>query len=306
MFDDEAIRIAERHHGVVSLRWLTAAGASRVAVQELRGSRHWECVTPWVLRRVGSAATDEQRLVVAVLDAGPDSVLSHTSAARLWGLTGCSLWPVHVTTTVSSRYRSPGVRRHRVRRLPAEWRTELDGIPIVRPELTALHLFATFRYERAERLVDSLWAMRLLSVRSIVRFVADMGRMGRNGTAGVRRYVDDRSETDRAPESGLESRTVQILRAAGLTVRRQVDVGTAEHWTGRVDLLVEGTTVVVEVQSRRHHTALSDVLADRARREALEAAGFTVVEVWDDEVWSRPDLVVARVRRAVAVARSSR
>lgn len=300
MFDEAAIRLAERHHGVVSIRHLRDAGASRSDIQALRDSRHWECAAPWVLRRVGSAPTELQGLTVAVLDDGPESMLSHGSAARLWGVRGCSLMPVHVVTTMSSRYRSASVRRHRVRRLPAEWRTELDGIPVARPELTALHLFASFHYEKAERFVDALWAMRLLSVSSIARFVVDMGRMGRNGTAGARRYLDDRSQGERPPESGLESRTIQVLRSAGLALERQVDVGSEERWTGRVDMRMVGTRVVVEVQSRRHHTALSDVVADRTRRAAIEAAGFTVVEVWDDEVWTRPDVVVDRVRRAVA------
>lgn len=303
MFDEAAIRLAERHHGVVSIRHLRDAGASRSDIQALRDSRHWECVAPWVLRRVGSAPTELQGLTVAVLDDGTGSVVSHTSAARLWGVRGCSLVPVHVVTTVSSRYQSSSVRRHRVRRLPDEWRAELDGIPVARPELTALHLFASFRYAKAERLVDSLWSMRLLSISSIARFVVDMGRMGRNGTAGVRRYLDDRPQGERPPESGLESRTIQVLRTAGVALERQVDVGSEDRWTGRVDMRVVGTKVVVEVQSRRHHTALSDVVADRARRAALEAAGFTVVEVWDEEVWTRPDVVVDRVRRAVTAAR---
>jgi very-short-patch-repair endonuclease len=306
VFDEAAIRLAERHHGVVSIRALRDCGASRSDIQSLRDSRHWECVGTSVLRRVGSASTELQRVTIAVLDDGPGSVLSHSSAAHLWGVRGCSLAPIHVVTTVSSRYRSTSVRRHRVRRLPAEWRTELDGIPIARPELTALQLFASFRYEKAERLVDALWSMRLLSIASIGRFVVDMGRMGRNGTAGVRRYLDDRPQGDRPPESGLESRTIQILRSAGLALERQVDVGSDDRWTGRVDMRMVGTKVVVEVQSRRHHTALSDVVADRARRVAIEAAGFTVVEVWDDEVWTRPNVVIDRVRRAVADDRARR
>ena len=90
-----------------------------------------------------------------------------------------------------------------------------------------------------------------------------------------------------------------ILRSAGITVRRQVDLGTDGVWSGRVDFLVEGQPIVIEVQSERHHAALSDRRADAARRAGLEAAGFVWVEVWDHEVWATPAVVVARVRAAI-------
>jgi very-short-patch-repair endonuclease len=170
---------------------------------------------------------------------------------------------------------------------------------VVRPELCALHLFAVCRRERAERLVDGLWSARLLSGRSLGALLAQLGEMGRNGTAGLRAYLDDRPGDYVPPASGLETRVADILRSAGITVRRQVDLGTDGVWSGRVDFLVDGQPIVIEVQSERHHAALSDRRADAARRAGLEAAGFVWVEVWDHEVWGTPALVVARVRAAI-------
>ena len=168
-----------------------------------------------------------------MIDAGPGVVLSHESAARWWGLTGCALDPISVVGMSSSRRRSALVDYHRVRRLPPTWMTELDGVPVARPELVALHLFAVCRYERAERLTEALWSRRLLSGRSLRRFIADMGRCGRNGSAGVRRYLESRPGDHVPAASGLESRTIQILDRAGITVRRQVDTGSDEAWTGQ-------------------------------------------------------------------------
>ena len=303
MYDDIATKLAELRHGVTSADELRRHGVSADEIRMIGQSRHWERVTPRVLRRIGSAPTEAQTVAIAVLDAGPDAFLSHLSGARWWGRTGCSLTPIHVVGRSSSTRRSQLVRYHRVRRLPTAWTTELCGIPIVRPELLALQLFGVCRFERAEQLTEGLWSDRLLSGRSLRRFINDMGRMGRNGTAGVRMYLDDRSDDYTPPASGLESRVEQILRGAGITVRRQVDVGSADAWTGRVDFLVVGRPVVIEVQSEKHHRALVDAEADRRRRECLEAAGFIWVEVWDDEVWSRPWEVVRNVRTAMLSAR---
>jgi very-short-patch-repair endonuclease len=68
---------------------------------------------------------------------------------------------------------------------------------------------------------------------------------------------------------------------------------------GRVDFRATDLPLIVEVQSETYHTALTDVRDDEVRLAALRAAGFTVVEVTDAQVWHQPDEVVARIREVV-------
>lgn len=103
----------------------------------------------------------------------------------------------------------------------------------------------------------------------------------------------------------MEGRAWEILAEAGIEVRRQVNLGS-EAWTGRVDGLVVGTRVVIEIQSWRYHGALVDREADALRIKHLEADGFTVVEVTDDHVWSDPGEVVRRVSAAIVLDRTRR
>jgi very-short-patch-repair endonuclease len=56
----------------------------------------------------------------------------------------------------------------------------------------------------------------------------------------------------------------------------------------------------VEVQSALYHSSLTDRRKDADRIRRLRSAGWTVVEVTDDEIWRRPDRVLARVRAARA------
>lgn len=277
---------------------MSSAAASRVFQ-----SRTWIAITPRVARLAGAPCTEAQQVLAAVLDAGHDAALSHYSAARWWGLEGCSLTPVTLTTTRRGQRQTNLGDTHRVRRLPARWTAELGGVRVVRPELLAMQLFDVASPGRAERLVERLWSLRLLSGDSIARCLDDLGERGRNGTAGLRRYLQPRGRGYTPPATGLEGRTMQILDQAGIPMRRQVDSG-ADVWTGRVDFRHESLPVIVEVQSEMYHAALSDRLADQCRITALRTAGFTVVEVWDNTVWSRPAELVMSVRRAIEACRS--
>jgi very-short-patch-repair endonuclease len=306
MYDERALQLASDRHGVVAVWELRRAGVSQDAIRQLYDSRHWERVDGVVLRRVGSPATRGQRLATAVLGCGPDSAATGLGAGRWWGLSGCRQWPLPVVGVRWLRRTPDDVAFRQVRRLPPSWTTQLDGVPIVRPELCALHLFADCSPERACRLVDSLWSMRLLSGPSIDRFLRDMGAMGRNGTAGLRDYLAARGPEYVPPASRLEDRAWEILAGAGIEVRRQVDLGSQAEWTGRVDGIVVGTHVVIEIQSWRYHGALVDRDADRVRIARLVAAGFTVVEITDDEVWSQPAVVVRKVQDGIAAARALR
>ena len=173
-----------------------------------------------------------------------------------------------------------------------------DAVPIVRPELLALQLFASMPELRAERLVERMWSLRLLSGPSIACCLADLGEHGRNGTAALRRYLDARGDVYVPAATGLETWVLQVLREAGISMRRQVDSG-GETWTGRVDFRHPVLPLVLEVQSELHHSALVDRVSDAARIKALVDAGFEVVEVTDDVAWSRPAELVAVVTAAI-------
>ena len=287
MVDPDVLALAERQHGVVGRRQLRELGRSFHLIDAMGDSPHWTAVTDQVFRRVGAPQSTEHRVMAAVLDAGVGALLSHQSGASWWGVPGCSLEPLQVCRTGSSRRTCDLAVVHRVRELPDRWRTELRGVPVARPELIALQLFAVCADERAERLVDRMWSMRLLSGRSIHAFLDELGRRGRNGTRGLRAYFEQRGIHYTPPASNVEARAMQLFRDAGLEMRRQVDSG-GELWVGRVDFRHVRLPLIVEIQSEAHHSALLDREADRRRREALETAGFVVVELTDEQIWTRP------------------
>ncbi len=284
----DVIELSESQHALVARRQVRDLGYSNSAVTRMwTMSPYWAPITREVVRRVGAPITTGQRLLAAVLDAGGDAVPESVCAMRWWGHRGCSLEPIRLATTSSSRRTTDLAVTRRVRRLERCWTTQLDGVPIVRPELLSLQLFDECSYERAERLTEWLWSERLLSGPSIHRFLERSGARGRNGTAGLREYLRTRPEDYVPAASGLEARAMQLFEKAFIPMRRQVDVG-AENWTGRVDFLHAEYPVVVEIQSDRYHRALVDEVSDARRMKQLRADGFEVVELTDDDVWARP------------------
>lgn len=301
--EERARLLAAQRHGVVSRSELRDVGLNSDHIDHLCGTTRWERASGEVLMLRGAPRSTAATIAAAVLDAGAGARLSDRSAASRWGLTGCRLRPLTACTASASRRRSSLIEVHRVRRLPDRWCTELDGIPIIRPELLAVRLFALEHPVRAATLTDRLWSMRLLSGPSIASLLDDMGARGRNGIAGLRQYLDERGLGYVPPASNLESRVKQILDAAGIRVRCQVDSG-GDRWTGRVDFRSVEWPVILEVQSEAHHSALVDRNADQQRLAALRAAGFEVVELWDTTVWADAEAVVRAVRAALERCRA--
>lgn len=304
---DEAVarELAAAQHGVVSRRQLRVHGVPARSVRSLAESPRWRMLGDEVLELVGSTDHQLRRFAAGVLDAGPGAVLSGPSAAHHWGLTGCPPSPIRTVRTSSSN-RAPTLSRcTQIRALPERWVCELEGIPVLRPEYVALQLFAQYRAERAERLVERLWADRLLSAASLSALLDDLGRRGRNGVAGLRAYLEVRGPGYVPTASGVETRLLQILRDDGHEFERQVDSGGAA-WSGRVDFRHRVLPLVIEVQSRRHHSALVDRVADQERRARLERDGFTVLELTDTLIWTDPAEVLRRVDRALDRCRTAR
>jgi very-short-patch-repair endonuclease len=302
-----AEELASTQHGVVASHQLRTLGLTSAQVGSMVDNYGWERVSGLVLLRRGSTPDARQRVSAAVLDAGPGAALSHESAAAWMGHRGSRLErPVHASTTRKLGRRNTLARIHEVRSLPAEFLIVHDGVTTVCAEMVALHVFATMRPERAARIIDSMWSRRMLSGRTIGRFLALFAKQGRNGIVALRAYYEERGDDYTPPDSGLEARTLAVLADAGLKMRRQVWVGDHERSIGRVDLAHPDLPLLVEVQSEMHHSSFSDRARDEVRLADLRTAGWTVVEIPEEWVWTDPALVVLAVREGIRQATAIR
>ena len=284
--------LAAQQHGVVSqAQWRAADQGTKYPVH--RGE--WERWSPRVLHLVGSPVTLRTRVMAAVLDAGDAAVASHRTAAALWRLPGFSLYRPEVAR-LRGTDGGPVLlgRVHEPRSLPGHHTTALEGIPVTTPARTLFDLAGVLHPHRTERAVDNALAQSPGLLGPLHRMLPELAERGRPGITVMRELLAARPAGYIAPASGVEARAIRILDEAGIPTRRQVDLG-GDDWIGRVDLVVVGTDVVVEIDSARFHSSLLDRERDARRDAELALAGRRVVRVTEEEVWHAPGDVVARV-----------
>lgn len=293
---DDLRKLAEEQHGVVGRVQARERGVSfRNGLDRV----DWERLSPRVVRLIGAPRTAKSDVTAAVLDAGPGSAASHRTAAALWGLPGFDLArPEVLRPHAADRHRPTLGRLHRTRSLPPHHVTTVDGIPVTTVPRTLFDLAGVLHPGKTERAVDNALAMSPSLLRALHRMLPELAERGRTGITVMRELLAERPAGYVAPASGLEARLIHILTEAGIPTQRQVDVG-GDGWIGRVDVLVPGTNLVIEVDSARFHTSRLDRSRDAHRDAELRAAGYDPLRITEEEVWYSPATVVQRVLAAV-------
>ena len=242
--------------------------------------------------------------MAAVLDAPPGAAASHHTAAALWGLPGFMLTPqYHVLIPkqgVPKRTRVSVV--HFQQDLPLSEILVKDGVPITSPALTLFNLAAVLHPAKAERTVDAALARHLVSAARFRDLVRRLAKRGRNGSRVARTIAEERAESYRPQESGLEQRVGWCADRAGVRVIRQVPLGDHE-FVGRADFKLFGLPGVIEAQSALHHSTPLDERADAERTARFLEMGISVLFVWDHQAFGEPNLVMDEIssfRRRVA------
>jgi hypothetical protein len=273
-------------------------GFSRHAIEHRIAIGRWEELHVGVYRLVGSERTWEQRLHGLVLASGPVAAASHRSAAALLQIPGFDRGGrIEVITPRPRRHRDPNGEAHRWRVLPDHHLTVIEGIPTTRVPRTLCDLAGVLHPARTERALDNCLSMGIATPGTMQATFHDLASRGRKGTAVMRALLAERTEGYVAPASELEARFRDLVRSAGLPEPvRQFSAGDDDQWLGRVDVAYPARWVLIELDSRRHHSALLDAEADAVRDAALTAAGWTVVRITWDQLVNDPAAVVARIR----------
>ena len=204
--------------------------------------------------------------MAAVLAYRPDGVLSHSSAAALWGLLPSpSLCHVMVPGRAGHRRRK-GIELHHTVILGTSERTRKNNIPVTDPSRTLRDLRRTASrkvYARALRQAEYLGLP-----------------------------IDAVLEPDHT-RSELEARFLGILRRHRVPAPH-VNVRVGGHL---VDFVWADARLVVELDGYRSHRTRSAFEADRTRDVALKLRGYEVVRLTWRQVVNEPRAVADLVRR---------
>lgn len=259
-------KLARRQYGVVAHEQLEGLGLTRAAIRHRleRGRLHelWPRVYAVGRREV----SQKGRWFGAVLACRPQALLSHRSAAALWGIAEPGE-VIDVSVPAScTRARRAGIQIHRRKTLPAA--TTRLRIPVTTPVDTLVDLAAVVSP------ADLPWAVRQADVRNLVdpetlRAAIDADR--RPGAATLRRLLD--RETFRLTDSELERLFLPLAAEAGLILPE-----TGARPCGfKADFFWPAIGLIVETDSLRYHRTPTQQLHDRRRDQAHTAAGFTTL-----------------------------
>jgi very-short-patch-repair endonuclease len=283
--------LVRRQHGVVSVGQLRGFGFGREAIRHRVAIGRLHPVARGVYAVGRPQLTREGRWMAALLASGEGAVLSHGSAAALWGFGREPAGWIEVSARSASARRRPGLHVRRRPTLRAEEVTARDGIPVTSVSLTLVDLAARHRDETLERMVSEADRLDLIDperLRASLRL-----HRGRRGVAGLRLLLDRLSF--RLSASELEQRLLAIVRAGDLPFPE-----TRRYANGHeVDFLWPELGLVVESDGLRYHRTPMTQLRDRRRDHAHVAAGLTQLRFADYQVRYEPEYVAATLRRTI-------
>lgn len=242
-------------------------GLTRHAIQHRieRGRLH--VLWPGVYAVGHRHVTRHGRWIGAVLAAGPGAVLSHESAAALWGIRDDTTGDIEVSIPRSRRCRHRAIRAHRRSNLAAHERAEHEGIPVTAIATTLADLAARLPRQELERAINEADRLELIDPGGLRAAIE--GMPPRAGVAGLRSVLDRRTFV--LTRSHLERLFVPIARGAGLSQPE------TQRWINgfEVDFFWPDLGLVVETDGLRYHRTPAQQTRDRLRDQAHMSAGLT-------------------------------
>lgn len=281
---NERLAVALRlHHGIVTARDLRAAGVTRgVVAAALRSGRIRSLRSGIYVAQDADLSSLRGRRRLALTVGGPDAVLSHRTAAAVWGLAREATGdPVHISVPLRCARRDvPGVVIHRSADRDA---TRHDEWPVsdVRRLLRELALTEPadgFRFPALAAVQRGLITPDVLAdpagvPQRALRIWAEVGAEARAGAV-----------------SGGEAHYWRLIKDSGLPV--PLLNAPIPGLPYRADALWPAFRLITEIDGWEVHGTRSAFDNDRRRQNDLHLAGYVVLRFPVSDVMSYPERVL--------------
>lgn len=245
----------------------------------------------------GQPLTPVTRAIAAWLWSGRTATVAGLSAAALQRTAWIDAWlPAELNRR--SRDKTRGILLHS----GSLWDDETlvrDGIKMTTPARTAFDLGRRKGVITAVIRLDALAHATGLKVVD-VKLLAERHR-GARGLAQLRQVLP---MVDGGAESPYETKTRLAIVASGLP-QPQTQIEVRNEWgtvLARIDMGWEEWQVGVEFDGAHHWTDPAQRTRDIDRLAELEARGWIIIRVSADLLRHRPEVLIARIRRALQMA----
>jgi very-short-patch-repair endonuclease/predicted transcriptional regulator of viral defense system len=283
--------LVRRQHGVVTRTQLLDLGIGSRSIEHriARGRLHplWRGVYA-----VGRPEVDQRgRWMGAVLSCGQSALLSHRSAAALWGLAPhLPAGVIEVVVPLGRIPRRAGIQVHRRIDLGPEHRREMAGIPVTDPISTLVDFASCAPEWLVERAINEADRLDLVDPEALR---GAMGRLRpRPGMACMRRVLG----LDALTDTGLERKFLAIVRAANLPPPETQ--ATVNGY--RVDFYWPNLRLVAETDGWRYHRTAGEQANDHRRDQAHTTSGLTTLRFAEDQIRYEPRQVQRTLAAVVA------
>jgi very-short-patch-repair endonuclease len=282
-------RVGARQDNVISLGQLLEAGLGHDAVAYRVKARVMQRLHRGVFLLGAAAPTPVARARAAVMACGEGAVLSHRSAAEMFGLLAASDREADVTVVGRNPGFHPGIRLHRPRSLARYEVTSVRGIPVTTVARTICDLAATESPREVERAWQEALYRRIVTPNAVARVVQREPR--RKGAPVIRALIEDprmtRSERERALLKLIDAaqlpRPLTNVRLHGYLV----DAYWPEHG------------LVLEFDGWQAHGHRQAFEGDRKRDQVMLANRLRTMRVTDRQLKREPVAVAATIAQAL-------
>jgi very-short-patch-repair endonuclease len=225
--------------------------------------------------------------MAAILYFRGHAVLSHRSAACVWGLLDR---PSEIAlTTTRARHSRPGLTLHRVTELDRRDLRLRRGLPVTSPSRTIVDLAADDELEQAVAIAFDKGLASPDEVRAAVERAPH-----HKGLVRLNRLLETGSATGLTRSKG-ERRLRALLRAADLPqpLANQPLLGYV------ADFIWPEQKLILEFDSFLFHSSRQAFEHDRRRDQRLAAAGYLVIRLTWRQLEQEPYAVIARIAQAI-------
>lgn len=295
--------MADRQHGVVTRGQLLALGMGARSIEHRlsNGRLH-----PLIRGVYAVGRPEVGRFgwwMAAVLACGPTALLSHHSAAALWGIRRAQPQDVrqadvHVVVARGHARFRPGIHVHCRRGHERPGRRRVADIPVTHPITTLVDLAADLPDGQMEAAVNEADHLKLVNPE---RLRGELGALPRwPGVKRLRELLDGATITLTTTE--LERLFLPLALDAGLPAPQ------TQTWLDgyRVDFFWPELGLVVEADSLRYHRTPFKQASDKRRDNAHAGSGLTTLRFTHGQICHEPTYVRATLARAARLRRGER
>ena len=276
--------VAERQDGVVSVGQALATGVSRGQITRRRRKGRYRRCQRGVVQVAGVPPSWRQAVRIASIAAGGEAVVSHGSAARLYGLelprSVHRRWRrddafIELAAPLARHVRLDGVRGHR----SCTWQPgdvrRVAGVAVTSPLRTIIDLSSRLGVDGTGKLVDEMLRKGILKVSELVERVMELRPAPGRSVRVLRIVASVRAHGWHPGESTLEARLRRVIRRKGFPAPVSQHCVRDGDFAVRLDFAYPDVKVYLEGDGFGFHRFASDLDRDVRRRNGLVTRGWT-------------------------------